>query len=167
MNTKIVELIRQTDDIQFLGIYKEFLSFRRRHFVEFFLLKKIPFINNLMECIEQEMDSREKIEEMAKEKTEEFFPETKPEEKKDEKWKEGWKKQNELEKDSGIKNDFKKILMYVAAFHICIFGFFLSQHLFKEEDVNKKRLENLEESMFPNQIKQTKGPVSDSLRKGK
>jgi hypothetical protein len=162
MNTKIVELIRQTDDIQFLGIYKEFLSFRRRHFVEFFILKKIPFINNLMECIEEEMDSRQKIEEMVNEKVKEVFKEEKKEERKKE-----WGKQNELEKDSGIKNDFKKIFMYVAAFHLCIFSFFIAQNVFKEEDVNKKRLENLEESMFPNQIKQTKGPVSDSLRKGK
>jgi uncharacterized protein YqhQ len=161
IDTKITDLIRQTDDIQFLGIYKEFLTFRRKHFVEFFLLKKIPFINNLMECIEEEMDSREKIEEMASQKTDEILPE-----KEEQEWKKEWKKQNEKEKDTGIKNDFKKVLMYVAAFHICLFTFFIAQNAFKEEDINQKRNENMQEALYPNPNK-IKGPISDSLGKRK
>jgi hypothetical protein len=159
IDTKLTDLIRQTDDIQFLGIYKEFLSFRRKHFVEFFLLKKISFINNLIECIEEEMDVREQIEEMASEKTDEILPE-----KEEQEWKKDWKKQNESENVPTIKNDFKKILLYVAAFHVCIFSFFMVQSLFKEENINQKRLQNMEEVMYPTTNK-TKGPVSDSLGK--
>jgi hypothetical protein len=161
MNTKIVELIRQSDDIQFLGIYKEFLSFRRKHFVEFFLLKKVPFINNLMECIEEEMDNREKIEEMAHEKTEEIIPEKEEDENN---WKKEWKKQNEMENFSTIKNDFKKIFVYVAVFHLCIFSFFIIKGIFKEEDINQKRHENLQEAKYPNPNK-IKGPISDAIGK--
>jgi hypothetical protein len=157
---KITQLIKQTDDIQFVGIYREFLSFRRRHFVEYFLLKKIPFIQNLMECIEEEMNRREEIEEIANERTEEMIPEENEE---DSKWKSEWKKQNELENSSNIKNDFKKILLYVAAFHICIFSFFIAQNLFKEKDVQKERMENLQETMYPNP--QNKGPLSNAIGK--
>ena len=163
MNTKITELIRQTDDMQFLAIYKEFLTFRRKHFVEFFLLKKVPFINDLMECIEEEMDNREKIEEMAYEKTEEIIPEKKEHENG---WKKEWKKQNEMENFSTIKNDFKKIFIYVAVFHLCIFSFFIIKGIFKEENINQKRLQNMEEVMYPNPNK-TKGPLSDSIGKRK
>jgi hypothetical protein len=159
IDTKLTDLIRQTDDIQFLGIYKEFLSFRRKHFVEFFLLKKISFINNLIECIEEEMDVREKIQEMASEKTDEILPE-----KEEQSWKKEWKKQNELENVPTMNNDFKKIVLYVGAFHLCIFSFFIIQSVFKEENINQKRLQNMEEVMYPNQNK-TKGPVSDSLGK--
>lgn len=161
IDTKLTDLIRQTDDIQFLGIYKEFLSFRRKHFVEFFLLKKISFINNLIECIEEEMDVREQIEEMASEKTDEILPE-----KEEQGWKKEWKKQNELENVSTMKNDFKKIVLYVAAFHVCIFSFFIIQSVFKEDNINQKRLQNMEEVMYPNQNK-TKGPISDAIGKRK
>jgi hypothetical protein len=160
IDTKLTDLIRQTDDIQFLGIYKEFLSFRRKHFVEFFLLKKISFINNLIECIEEEMDVREQIEEMASEKTEEILPE----EKEEQNWKKEWKKQNESENVPTMKNDFKKIVLYVGAFHVCIFSFFIIQSVFKEENINQKRLQNMEEVMYPNPNK-TKGPISDSIGK--
>lgn len=159
IDTKLTDLIRQTDDIQFFGIYKEFLSFRRKHFLEFFILKKIPFINNLLECIEEEMDVREKIEEMASEKTDEILPQ-----KEEEEWTKEWKKQNEKENVPTMKNDFKKIILYVAAFHVCIFGFFMVQNAFKEENINQKRLQNMEEVMYPATNK-TKGPVSDSIGK--
>jgi hypothetical protein len=160
MNTKITDLIRQTDDIQFLAIYKEFLTFRRRHFVEFFLLKKISFINNLMECIEEEMDNRERIEEIVEEKTEEIFPEKEEENG----WKKEWKKQNEMENSSTIKNDFKKIFLYVFVFHLCIFSFFVIKGIFKEENINQKRYENLQEAIYPNPNK-IKGPLSNSIGK--
>jgi hypothetical protein len=157
IDTKIADLIRQTDDIQFFGIYKEFLTFRRKHFVEFFLLKKIPFINNLMECIEEEMDVREQIEELASEKTNEILPE-----KEEQEWKKDWKKQNESENVPNIKNDFKKIFLYVVAFHVCIFSFFIVQNVFKEENINQKKLQIMEETMYPKQNK-TKGPLSNAI----
>jgi hypothetical protein len=47
---------------------------------------------------------------------------------------------------------------------VCIFSFFIIQSVFKEENINQTRLQNMEEVMYPNQNK-TKGPVSDSLGK--
>lgn len=159
---KLTDLIRQTDDSQFFGIYKEFLTFRRKHFIEFFILKKIPFINNLIECIEEEMDVRERIEEMANEKTNDILPEQQQEQEED--WKNDWKKQNESESVPTMKNDFKKIILYVAAFHICIFSFFIVQNMFKEENINEKRLQNMEETMFPKSNK-SKGQLSNAIGK--
>lgn len=165
IDTKISEIIRQSDDIQFMGIYKEFLSFRRKHFVEFFLLKKVPFIQNMMETIEEEMDNRTRIEELAEEKVEQILPMEK-EEKKEDNWKKEWKKENEKGNGSSLKNDFKRILMYVAAFHICIFGFFAVQTLFKEqtmEQFRKQKHQQLEEAMYPS-TKHIAGPISDAIK---
>lgn len=160
IDTKLGEIIRKSDDIEFMGLYREFLTFRRKHFVEFHILKRIPFIASLMETIEEEMDSRTGIEEMAEEKTEQILPEKK------EKWKEEWKKENEKPQSSSLRNDFKKIVMYVAAFHICIFGFFAVQHLFEKqtkEDFQKGKLQQMEEVMYPS-TKHIAGPLSDAIK---
>lgn len=166
METKIGELIRQTDDIRFLGIYKEFLSFRRRHFVEYHLLKRIPLIESMMQTIEEEMDKRSEIEELAEEKVEQILPVQIEEENEEEKWKKQWKEENKNPSSSSLKDDFKKILLYVAAFHICIFGFFALQTFFAkptEKEFNKQKLEQMEEAMYPS-TKNIAGPISDSLK---
>jgi hypothetical protein len=160
IESKIGDMIRQSDDVQFIGIYKEFLSFKRRHFVEYHLLKRIPFIENLMQIIEEEMDSRERIEDIVNEKVEE----TTEEEENEESWKKEWKKQNETTtSSSSMKDDFKRILLYVACFHICLFGFFAVKGLFNEEKIQNKHMENLQETMYPNPI--NKGPLSNAIGK--
>jgi uncharacterized protein YqhQ len=158
MELKIGELITQTNDIQFFGIYKEFLSFKRKHFVEYHLLKKIPLIDNLMQIIEIEMDKREDIEKLANEIVEEIV-----EEKEEENWKKEWRKENETNIESSLTNDFKKILIYVACFHVCIFGFFIVKSFFKEENFEKQRIENLQETLYKKPAE--KGVLSDAIGK--
>lgn len=166
MEMKICDLIRQTDDIKFLGIYKEFLSFRRKHFVEYHIIKKIPFIESMIETIEDEMDRRESIEDMAKSKLEEIFPEENYQEENEESWKKEWRKENEKQPCDSIKNDFKRILLYVVCFHVCVISFFLIQNTMsedKEKEYRENRLKNIEEVMYP----KAKGPLSDSLKQNK
>ena len=176
--TDMGNILKQTDEKKFLGLYKSYLNFRRSHFVEFALLKKISIINEINELMEEEMNCRNGIEKLALEKvsdTEILIKGT-------DKIKKEWVETNEIPRETSIKSDFKKIVMYVAAFHICLVSSLVLYNVItttKEEDSSLKNKKDLSEayygnSQYENPIqspkkevikKQQFGPRSDALSK--
>jgi hypothetical protein len=167
--TELENILKEIDEKRFLGLYKSFLNFRRSHFVEFVFLKKISIINEINELMEDEMNCRNGIEKLALEKvsdTEIIIKGT-------DKIKREWKEKNEIPEETSMKSDFKKIVMYVAAFHVCLVSSFVLYNVFtntKNEDNSLKNKEELSEVFYGNPVQTSKnkqlGPKSDSLSKG-
>lgn len=174
--TDLENILKETDERKFLGLYKSFLNFRRSHFVEFILLKKISIINEINELMEDEMNCRNGIEKLALEKvsdTEILIKGT-------DKIKKEWNEKNEIPVETSMKSDFKKIVMYVAAFHICLVSSLILYNVFasnKEKDHSLNKRKELSEvyygnSQYENPIqyptkqevkKKEIGPKSDAL----
>jgi regulator of replication initiation timing len=155
------ELIRNTNDKQFLCIYKDFLSFKRKHFVEFVLMRKISLLDDIANIIEMQMEERENIENLANEKVGEIF-----EEEPKEAWKKNWKEENEVKQIKPQISEFKKVLLYVIGFHVCVVStMFFYSILFSEEKPDTK-YQQMQEVYYPESTK-VKGPVSDSITNNK
>jgi hypothetical protein len=167
--TDMENILKETEEKKFLGLYKSYLNLRRSHFVEFALLKKVSIINEINELMEEEMNCRNGIEKLALEKvsdTEILIKGT-------EKIKKEWTAKNEIPEETSMKSDFKKIVMYVAAFHICLISSFVLYNVFtntKNEDNSLKNKEELSEVFYGNPVQTSKnkqlGPKSDALSKG-
>lgn len=171
-------ILKETEEKKFLGLYKSYLNLRRSHFVEFALLKKVSIINEINEIMEEEMNCRNGIEKMAIDKvsdTEILIKGT-------EKIKKEWLEKNEIPRETSIKSDFKKIVMYVAAFHICLVSSLVLYNVITtttDEDSSLKKRKDLSEAYYGNSQhenpiqppkkevikKQQFGPRSDALSK--
>ena len=169
-------ILKETEEKKFLGLYKSYLNLRRSHFVEFTLLKKVSIINEINELMEEEMNCRNGIEKMAIDKVSDDEILIKG----TNKLKKEWLEKNEIPRETSIKSDFNKIVMYVAAFHICLVSGLVLYNVFtskKEDDYSSNKRKEMSEAYFGDSQKekpiQTKnkefvkereiGPRSDAL----
>lgn len=170
--TNLEDIIKNTEEKQFLGLYKSYLNFKRSHFIEFSFLNKISIINEINELMEDEMNCRNGIEKLALEKVSEteLFIKGK------ENIKNEWIESNKPKVESSIQSDFKRIFMYVAAFHICLLSSMILYNVLfsnKEKEVYVKPKNDYSQYEYDyskkpkmdNKDKQTKGPISDALKR--
>ena len=134
---RLEELIKKTDDSKFFQIYKDFLDFKRIHFIEFNLINRISLMNDIVEIIESEMELRNGIEKLAIQRMNQENQMKKKEtvESDVDEWKNKWIEENEPPKETSMKSDFKKIITYVVCAHIFVLSaIFIYNKLQKTEE---------------------------------
>jgi hypothetical protein len=150
---RLEELIRGTDDRKFFRIYQDLLDFKKIHFIEFKLINRISLLNDLVNIIEDEMEVREGIEQLAIQKARldvDNVTKTKKSSKPPivEDWKQKWIEENEEPEETSTKSDFKTIFLWVIIAHVLGFVFMWGYNQYKE-NVQLKQQRELHASAQP------------------
>lgn len=152
---RLEELIRGTDDKKFFQIYNDLMDFKRIHFIEFKFINRISLLNDLVNIIEDEMDLRDGIEQMAvakvKKDIEDFEkPKASKKRKVVEDWKQSWIEENEQPVETSAKSDFKMIMLCVIFIHIMGFSVLWGYNQYKENvRLKEEKIAKAEASPYP------------------
>lgn len=150
---RLEELIRGTDDRKFFQIYQDLMDFKKVHFIEFKFINRISLLNDLVNIIEDEMDVRDGIEQLAIQKAKlDVDNVIKPKKTSKppvvEEWKRKWIEENEEPKETSTKSDFKTIMLWVILIHFMGFVFMWGYNQYKE-NVRLKEQRELQASAQP------------------
>jgi hypothetical protein len=152
---RLEELIRGTDDKKFFQIYNDLMDFKKVHFIEFKFINRISLLNDLVNIIEDEMDLRDGIEQMAvakvKKDIEDFEkPKSNKKQKVVEDWKQSWMEENEQPVETSAKSDFKMIMLCVVIIHIMGFSVLWGYNQYQENvRLKQERIAKAEASPYP------------------
>lgn len=162
---RLEELIHGTDDRKFMQIYRDLMDFKKAHFIEFKIINRISLLNDLVNIIEDEMEMRNNIQQLASEKTKVsmekiYKPKKQTKPLITENWQEDWIEENNETEKITKNSDFKSILLWVIIFHVVSFAVMWGYNQYKDnvQANENKRLNALAQSytVFPDYQKTIK-----------
>lgn len=172
--TRLEELIENTSDKQFDLIYQDYRNYRKKHFVEFGLMKSMmPLVEDLSDIMEEQQIFRNKLkkksmqisrvaEEVTEEPEEPVEQITKKETPKEtESWEAWWKQQSPP--PPSRSNGFGKIFAYVVGAHVCIISFISLNTWMNTPSAPQMIEQKVSAPVAPDMPKYVAGPLSDAL----
>lgn len=178
--TRIEELIENVSDDQFNQIYEDYRNYRKKHFVEYNVIKCIaPLAEELSDIMEEQQIFRTKMKkksiqfskpEIEKETKKEIVETVKEEplpievKNNQERWETWWAQQPQPQPQPIQKPlSFGKIFSYVVGVHICIISF-VSLNSWMNSSSSPQRIEQKAAvPIAPGMPKYVPGPLSDAL----
>lgn len=180
LTIRIEELIENTSDEQFYQIYEDYRNYRKKHFVEYGVMKCIaPLVEELSDVMEEQRIFRTKMKkksiqfvkpEIEKEIVETIKEEPEPVVVKNnpEPWEVWWKQQQSHQSQQPSQSSekplsFGKIFSYVVGVHICIISFVSLNSWMNSSPAPQKIEQKAAAPVAPGMPKYVAGPLSDAL----